>query len=79
MPSNTLTKPDIERVARRITYELETMLEEGFADGGNWYAIDRLGMIAAICERAIAGDRLACVHGFGREGEADAAYFDVPR
>lgn len=76
MPGNGLTSKDITRVLRRIEREVRTAEEEGLDGPGCWYALDRLAMIRDVCDRALAGDRLACVVGFGSEDEEAAAFFD---
>jgi hypothetical protein len=78
MAGTPLDEKDIRRVLRRIEYEVQTVREEGFSTPNCWYALDRLALIKNICERALAGDRLACVHSFANESEAEARYFDEP-
>lgn len=67
----------VRRVLNRIRYELNTIEEEGFATPDCWYALDRLAAISAVCKKAISGDDLACVDGFGKENEQEAIRFDI--
>lgn len=69
----------IRRAVRRIEYEINTISEEGFGTKDSWYALDRIMMIRHVCDRLLAGDRLACVDGLGTEDEAQAeATLDDP-
>lgn len=78
MSCSPLDEKDIRRVLRRIEYEVQTVREEGFTTPSCWYALDRLELIKGICERALAGDKLASVYNFANESEAEARYFDEP-
>jgi hypothetical protein len=78
MPDSPLDEKDIRRILRRIEYEVQTVREEGFSTPNCWYALDRLKLIKSVCERALAGDKLASVYSFANESEAEAQYFDEP-
>ncbi|WP_088147040.1 hypothetical protein [Achromobacter denitrificans] len=75
----SLSKRDVQRVLVRIEAEIERAREEGLPsrqDTPGWYALDRIAAIREVCDELLAGNRLACVKGYGRESEAEAAPFD---
>lgn len=74
-----LSKKDVQRALVRIETEIERAREEGLPQRGDtpgWYALDRIAAIREVCDELLAGNRLACFKGYGRESEADAVSFD---